>query len=119
MLTVREAMRDWRFYDQFRTDTESPARSAQIGTWTPVLHHDGSNLAAALQTFTEIRPDGALAASLEDAFPGSRLYVENRNGRFDLQLQQHGLLRPLSVAELSDGTLRSALGSSIAHTAAA
>lgn len=27
-------------------------------------------------------------------------------GRFDLQLQQHGLLRPLSAAELSDGTLR-------------
>ena len=39
-------------------------------------------------------------------FPGSRLYVEDRNGRFELQLQQHGLLRPLSAAELSDGTLR-------------
>ena len=39
-------------------------------------------------------------------FPQSRLYVEDRNGRFELQLQQHGLLRPLSAAELSDGTLR-------------
>jgi predicted ATPase len=39
-------------------------------------------------------------------FPGSRLYVEDRNGRFDLQLQQHGLLCPLSAAGLSDGTLR-------------
>jgi len=29
-----------------------------------------------------------------------------QNGRFELQLQQHGLLRPLSAAELSDGTLR-------------
>jgi len=28
------------------------------------------------------------------------------NGRFEVQLQQHGLLRPLSAAELSDGTLR-------------
>jgi predicted ATPase len=106
MLDVREAVRGWRFYDHFRTDAESPARVAQIGTFTPVLHHDGSNLAAALQTILEIRSDEALATTLEDAFPGSRLYVEVQNGRFELQLQQHGLLRPLSAAELSDGTLR-------------
>ena len=106
MLAVREAVRGWRFYDHFRTDADSPARIAQIGTFTPVLHHDGSNLAAALQTITEIRSDDALATTLEDAFPRSHLYVEDRNGRFELQLQQHGLLRPLSAAELSDGTLR-------------
>ncbi len=106
MLAMREALRGWRFYDQFRTDAESPARASQIGTFTPVLHHDGGNLAAALQTIMEIRSDEALATTLEDAFPGSRVYMENRNGRFELQLQQHGLLRPLSAAELSDGTLR-------------
>src|SRR6202453_4424284 len=106
MLAVREAVRSWRFYDHFRTDSDSPARAAQIGTFTPVLHHDGSNLAAALQTILEIRSDEALATTLEDAFPGSRLYVEEQNGRFELRLQQHGLLRPLSAAELSDGTLR-------------
>jgi predicted ATPase len=106
MLAVREAVRGWRFYDHFRTDSESPARAAQIGTFTPVLHHDGINLAAALQTIVEIRSNEALATTLEDAFPGSRLYVEVQNGRFELQLQQHGLLRPLSAAELSDGTVR-------------
>lgn len=106
MLAVREAVRGWRFYDHFRTDSESPARAAQIGTFTPVLHHDGSNLAAALQTIMEVRADESLPVALKDAFPGSRLYVEDRNGRFELQLQQHGLLRPLSAAELSDGTLR-------------
>jgi predicted ATPase len=106
MLAVREAVRGWRFYDHFRTDSDSPARTAQIGTFTPVLHHDGSNLAAALETILEIRQDEALATALEDAFPGSRLFVEVQNGRFELQLQQHGLLRRLSAAELSDGTLR-------------
>jgi predicted ATPase len=106
MLAVREAVRGWRFYEHFRTDSDSPARVAQIGTFTPVLHHDGSNLAAALQTIAEIRSDDALATTLEDAFPKSHLYVEDRNGRFELQLQQHGLLRALSAAELSDGTLR-------------
>jgi predicted ATPase len=106
MLAVREAVRGWRFYDHFRTDSDSPARAPQIGTFTPVLHHDGSNLAAALQTILEIRPDQALTTTLEDAFPGSRLSVEVQNGRFELLLQQHGLLRTLSAAELSDGTLR-------------
>src|SRR5580704_12703601 len=84
MLAVREAVRGWRFYDQFRTDSESPTRASQIGTWTPVLNHDGSNLAAALQTITEIRSDDALATTLEDAFPKSRLSVEVQNGRFEL-----------------------------------
>jgi len=106
MLAVREAVRGWRFYDHFRTDSDSPARAAQIGTFTPVLHHDGSNLAAALQTILEIRSDAELAVTLADAFPGSRLSVEAQNGRFELLLQQHGLLRTLSAAELSDGTLR-------------
>ena len=71
-----------------------------------MLHHDGSNLAAALQTIIEIRDDAALATTLDDAFPGSRLYVESEKGRFEPRLQQHRLLRPLSAAELSDGTLR-------------
>ena len=106
MLAVREGVRGWRFYDHFRTDSDAPARTAQIGTFTPILQHDGSNLAAALQTIIEIRSDEALAMALEDAFPGSRLSVQSQNGRFELLLQQHGLLRTLSAAELSDGTLR-------------
>ncbi len=106
MLAVREAVRGWRFYDHFRTDAASPARGAQIGTFTPVLHHDGSNLAAALETILELRSDGALDAALADAFPGSELWIDAQNGRFVVQLQQKGLLRPMSAAELSDGTLR-------------
>jgi predicted ATPase len=106
MLAVREAVRGWRFYDHFRTDPDAPARSAQIGTFSPVLDHDGGNLAAALETILEIRSDTALAATLEDAFPGSRLEIAVEHGRFEVRLKQHGLLRPLSTAELSDGTLR-------------
>jgi predicted ATPase len=34
------------------------------------------------------------------------LYVEAESGRFELRLQQSGLLRALSASELSDGTLR-------------
>ena len=106
MLRVRERLRGWRFYDHFRTDMAAPARRAQIGTYTPVLSHDGADLAAALQTILEIGDAQQLHASLEDAFPGASLSIEVRDGRFGVQMRQPGLLRALSAAELSDGTLR-------------
>ena len=106
VMAVREQIRSWRFYDQFRTDSDAPVRQSQIGTRTPVLDADGRDLAAALQTIIEIGDTDALQGTIEDAFPGSRLQVIETRGRFDLELNAHGLLRPLSAAELSDGTLR-------------
>jgi predicted ATPase len=106
VMAVREQIRSWRFYDQFRTDSDAPVRQSQIGTRTPVLDADGRDLAAALQTIIEIGDTDALHGTIEDAFPGSRLQVIETRGRFDLELNAHGLLRPLSAAELSDGTLR-------------
>ncbi|PTU75993.1 AAA family ATPase [Pseudomonas mangrovi] len=103
---LREIIRGWRFYDHFRTDADAPARQPQLGTRTPVLAHDGRDLAAALQTIREIGDPHALDAAIEDAFPGSRLRIEVNDGLFTVHLQQDGLLRPLSAAELSDGTLR-------------
>ena len=107
MITVREQIRSWRFYDHFRTDAEAAVRLPQIGTHTPVLSNDGADLAAALQTIREIGDPVALDAAIDDAFPGSQLDVaSSEDGRFEVSMQQHGLLRPLKGAELSDGTLR-------------
>jgi predicted ATPase len=106
MITVREQIRSWRFYDHFRTDAEAAARLPQIGTHTPVLSNDGADLAAALQTIREIGDPAALDTAIDDAFPGSRLDIATQDGRFEVSMQQHGLLRPLKGAELSDGTLR-------------
>lgn len=104
---LRETIRRWRFYDHFRSDADAPARQPQLGTRTPVLHHDGRDLAAALQTIREIGDRAALDAAIDDAFPGSRLRIDfQAGGRFVVELHQEGLLRPLSAAELSDGTLR-------------
>lgn len=104
---LRETIRRWRFYDHFRSDAEAPARQPQLGTRTPVLHHDGRDLAAALQTIREIGDREALKAAIDDAFPGSHLHIDfQAGGRFAVELRQEGLLRPLSAAELSDGTLR-------------
>jgi predicted ATPase len=107
VLVVRERVRAWRFYDHFRTDADAPARQSRVGTRTLVLDHDGADLAAALQTIREVGDASGLSTAVDDAFPGSRLEVATGDdGRFELCLRQHGLLRPLSAAELSDGTLR-------------
>ncbi|MRJ21265.1 AAA family ATPase [Pseudomonas haemolytica] len=107
VLMLRENIRGWRFYDHFRSDVDAPARQPQLGTRTPVLHHDGRDLAAALQTIREIGDPEALQRAVGDAFPGARLNIEPlQGGRFAIEFYQEGLLRPLSAAELSDGTLR-------------
>lgn len=106
LLALRERMRGWRFYDHFRSDAEAPARRPQVGTRTPVLAGDGADLAAALQTVREIGDAPALHQAIEDAFPGSTLEITSSDGLFEVNMRQHGLLRPLRTAELSDGTLR-------------
>lgn len=116
VLQLRETIRGWRFYDHFRADADAPARLPQLGTRTPVLSHDGRDLAAAWATIREIGDRQALDASVSDAFPGARVEVLVEGGRFSLQFSQHGLLRPLSAAELSDGTLRYLLWIAALHT---
>jgi predicted ATPase len=106
MLMLREHIRTWRFYDQFRVDAGAPARLPQVGTHTPVLGHDGSDLAAALQTISEIGDRAELDEAIADAFPGGSVSVSRTDAWFEVEMLQHGLLRPLRAAELSDGTLR-------------
>jgi predicted ATPase len=106
MLAVREAIRGWRFYDGFRTDSSSPVRVAQIGTFTPVLNNEGTDLPAAIETILESDGRELFERTVDDAFPGSRVEIDVQAGRFELRLRQHGLIRPLAAAELSDGTLR-------------
>ena len=106
LLVLRERMRDWRFYDHLRTDREAPSRKPQVGTYTPVLASDGSDLAAAVQTIREIGDARQLDAAIADAFPGACIDVSGSDGYIEVEMQQYGLLRPLKAAELSDGTLR-------------
>jgi predicted ATPase len=105
-LVLRESIRAWRFYDHFRTDVDAPARQSHIGTRTPILANDGADVAAAIETIREIGDANALDAAVSDAFPRSEVSVTHAEGRFSLSMTQHGLLRALETAELSDGTLR-------------
>ncbi|WP_204806472.1 AAA family ATPase [Mycobacterium riyadhense] len=106
LIQMRERTRYWRFYDHLRTDADAPARQIRIGTRTPVLGHDGADLAAAIQTIREIGDDIALSEAIDRAFEGCRIEIRNTDTRFELVLHQPGMLRPLAAAELSDGTLR-------------
>ncbi|MEV4533290.1 AAA family ATPase [Asanoa sp. NPDC049518] len=106
LMLLRERIRSWRFYDHLRTDADAPMRTATIGTRTPVLGPDGDDLAAALETIREIGDGVALDAAVALAFPGSQVGVTATAGRFELMFSQPGMLRPLTAAELSDGTLR-------------
>lgn len=107
VIRLRDSIRAWRFYDHFRSDSDAPARKSQLGTQTPVLHHDGRDLASAIQTIFEIGDREAFDNAISDAFPGAHVVIAyESNGSLSIQFHQHGLLRPLSASELSDGTLR-------------
>ncbi|HEY3742993.1 MAG TPA: AAA family ATPase, partial [Bryobacteraceae bacterium] len=103
---LRAEIANWRFYHHFRTDAHSPLRQPQIGIFTPVLSHDGRDLAAALQTIQEVGDGKAMHEAISSAFAGATLIVESTDSRFELFLEMPNLLRPLGAQELSDGTLR-------------
>lgn len=105
---LRAEMNQWRFYHHFRTDHESPLRHPQVGVRTPVLSHDGRDLAAALQTIIEVGHEEDLHDAIRQAFPGAALEIDHdeESGMFAVLLRMPGLKRPLRARELSDGTLR-------------
>jgi predicted ATPase len=101
----RQEFLSWRFYHQFRTDADSPLREPQVGIRTPVLSHDGRDLAAALQTIIEVGDRPALLEAITRAFPGAELIIESARSRFSLSLLMPEFHRPFEARELSDGTL--------------
>ena len=103
---LRRRLAAWRFYDHIRTDEAAPARQPQIGTRTTTLSPNGSDIAAAIQTIREIGNGEVLDTAIDLAFAGAQLEVTATGGLFQLSMHQRGMLRPLNVSELSDGTLR-------------
>jgi predicted ATPase len=103
---LREEMLGWRFYHHFRTDADSPVRHPQVGVFTPVLGHDGQDLAAALTTINVIGDSRGLNRAIAHAFPGGMLKLKADKGRFSLFLEMREFHRPFDARELSDGTMR-------------
>ncbi|GAA3601875.1 AAA family ATPase [Agrococcus terreus] len=103
---ARRMLRGWRFHDALRTDRTAPARQPQIATRSVRLDDDGANLAAVLRTTIEAGWGYEVSRAIDEAFPGSRLLLPAVDGRMSVALEQPGMLRPLTVSELSDGTLQ-------------
>ena len=96
---LRETMRHWRFYADFRTDADAPARRSIPATRTPVLHHDGRDLAAALQTIIEVGDRTALDEAIDDALPAIRAAAGERSLVWTWRDSAGGFLRALEVED--------------------
>jgi predicted ATPase len=105
---IRQAMADWRFYHDLRTDPASPLRHASLAITSPTLASDGSNLAAVFATLAHIREDTVdLDRAITVAFPGARLDIPTpgRTATFGMIYPEYPH-RVFAPHELSDGTLR-------------
>jgi predicted ATPase len=104
---VRRELIDWRLYHDFRTDAGSPIRRPCYAITTPTLTADGRDLAAVLGTLFVIREDTAdLAAAIDDAFPGARLWAGEEGSWCRFEMRFPDMSRPFGAHELSDGTLK-------------
>lgn len=108
IMSLALELSNWRFYHNFNTNEDSVIRYPRVCTRTPVIADDGNDLAAALQTILEIGNDEKLHHFINMAFPGSRLIIRDsfRNANFDILFEMPGILRPLTIKEFSDGTIR-------------
>lgn len=106
LFALREEMLNWRFYHHFRTDAASPLRKSQIGVMTPVLSHDGHDVAAAFETIRASGDAAALKEALEDAFPAADIDVTTDGARRVLSMTSREFGRPFEAQEFSDGTLQ-------------
>ena len=105
MLRLRDEMRRWRFYDHFRTDSEAPARLAQVGTRTQCCARWSGSGRGICKPFARSAIPRRWIEAIEDAFP-ARSWGSTKTGWFSLELNNTACCVHLRAAELSDGTLR-------------
>jgi predicted ATPase len=108
---VRTLLASWRFYSGFEVSTSAAIRKPVPTQPAPTLNEDGGNLSAVLlwlnHKHQEVWED--LESHMRSAVPGFRsLNVEPRGGPGMVigLWREHGVSTELSLADLSDGTLR-------------
>ncbi len=110
LYNLREFIAGWRFYSSFNIDNDQIRKSVPIAQ-EPVLREDAGNLSAVLFYLQSEHPlvFDELKTHLQSAVPGFRnLTVKARGGPGEVIAfwQEHGVDDELSLADLSDGTLR-------------
>lgn len=98
----------WRFYHYFDVSRNSPIRQLRTCSRSTILNNDGGNLIAAIRTIYEIGDDELFREYIANAFNGAFIEIidPTSSSVFELEFHQQGLYRPLSIRELSDGTLK-------------
>lgn len=110
LFNLREYIRGWRFYNSFHVNNEKIRKSVTTSQ-EPVLHEDAGNLSAVLFNLMTEHPEsfGELKAIIKSAIPGFKdLNVKARGGPGEVIAfwQEKSIDTDLSLADLSDGTLR-------------
>ena len=110
LFNLREYIRDWRFYNSFHINNERIRKSVPTSQ-EPILHEDAGNLSAVLFNLMTEHPESfeELKAVIKSAIPGFReLNVKARGGPGEVIAfwQEENIDTDLSLADLSDGTLR-------------
>lgn len=101
----------WRIYSGFDVSGNSPIRRAALTEPEPMLAGDGSNLSAVLFSLMTEHPDAweELETHLRSAVPGFqslRVKAHGGPGRVMATWRELGVEGELTLADLSDGTLR-------------
>ncbi|HUW30580.1 MAG TPA: AAA family ATPase [Planctomycetota bacterium] len=110
-LRVREQVRAWRAYQDFRTDPKAPVRGDTISRYEAVLDADGENLVPVLHTLytgsRQFKTDLHLAmqAGLGDDFE-ELVFPPSADQRIQMRIRWRSLKTEQAAASLSDGTLR-------------
>lgn len=110
LFNLREYIRGWRFYNSFNINNERIRKSVPTSQ-EPVLHEDAGNLSAVLFNVMTEHPESfeELKRVLKLAIPGFKdLNVKARGGPGEVIAfwQEKSIDTDLSLADLSDGTLR-------------
>jgi predicted ATPase len=110
LFNLREYVRGWRFYNAFNFSNEK-IRKAVPTSQEPILHEDAGNLSAVLFYLMTEHPQcfDELKHVIELAIPGFKnLNVKARGGPGEVIAfwQEDKIDSELSLADLSDGTLR-------------
>jgi predicted ATPase len=110
LFNLREYIRGWRFYNAFHINNEKIRKSVPTSQ-EPVLHEDASNLSAVLFNLMTEHAESfeELKTVIKLAIPGFRdLNVKARGGPGEVIAfwREENIDTDLSLADLSDGTLR-------------
>ncbi|MBN2315128.1 MAG: AAA family ATPase [Sedimentisphaerales bacterium] len=110
LFNLREYVRGWRFYNSFHINNEKIRKSVPTSQ-EPVLHEDAGNLSAVLFNLMTEYPQAfsELKSVIKSAIPGFKdLNVKARGGPGEVIAfwQEKAIDMDLSLADLSDGTLR-------------